>query len=304
MLRTILILFFLLSLTLKAQVIFCPPGAEWHYKVTHCCDAGIDNESIKYLRDSVFMNKTVKLLQHQRALNQCGLITTQLSMIRKSNDSVFLRNPETFNNWELLYVYSALPGQSWTFHIKNGDASIQTYTVVVDSINYKTVNSYNLKYLKVRYNTYKYSMLYTYTSTITERYGDEAFLFNFSQKESVTCGTWWIGGALCYQDSSSFGIKQFTSLPCNYSNPLGIKNNSINTDLSIYPNPTSNSLNILSKSIDLSNSEIQIINYLGQTVLSRPFSNAIDVSELATGYYSVKITTPDAQYYYSKFVRD
>lgn len=302
--RPIIIAFFLFSFTLKAQVVFCPPGAEWHYKVTHCCDAGIDNESVKYVRDSTFMSKTVKLIQHQRSLNQCGTILTQLSMIRKSNDSVFFRNPDTFNNWELLYVYSALPGQSWTFNIKNVDASTQTYTVVVDSINYKTINSYSLKYLKVRYITYKYSALYTYNSTITERFGDEAFLFNFSQKESVTCGTWWIGGALCYQDSTSFGIKQFTSLPCNYSNPLGIKNNSINSELNIYPNPTSSILNILNASKDFSNSKIELINYLGQAVLTLPFSNSIDVSALPTGYFIVKITTPDNHHYYSKFVKD
>lgn len=248
--------------------------------------------------------RSVKLLQHKRDLNQCGSILTQLSMIRKSNDSVFLRNPETFNNWELLYVYSALPGQSWTFNIKNGDASIQTYTVLVDSINYKTVNSYSLKYLKVRYRTYKYSTLYTYNSTITERFGDEAFLFNFSQKESVTCGNWWIGGALCYQDSSSFGIKQFTSLPCNYSNPLGINNYSINTELNIYPNPASNVLNISSELSEFSNCEIELINYLGQTIFTSPFSNTVDVSALTNGYYIVKISTQDNHHYYSRFVKN
>jgi hypothetical protein len=302
--RTIIIIFFLFNLTLKAQVVFCPPGAEWHYKVTHCCDAGVDNESLKYVRDSIFMSKTVKLIQHQRDLNQCGSILTQLSMIRKSNDSVFLKNPETFNNWELLYVYSALPGQSWTFNIKNGDASVQTYTVVVDSINYKTINSYSLKYLKVRYKTSKYSTLYIYNSTITERFGDEAFLFNFSQKESVACGTWWIGGALCYQDSSSFGIKQFTSLSCNYSNPLSINVYSENKVLNVFPNPASNILNISYEAIEFTNSEIELVNYLGQTVLTLPFSHTLDISALSNGYYSVKISTLDNQHYYSKFVKN
>ncbi|MGZ4001291.1 MAG: NHL domain-containing protein, partial [Mucilaginibacter sp.] len=47
---------------------------------------------------------------------------------------------------------------------------------------------------------------------------------------------------------------------------------------SVYPNPASNVLCINSQDEDLQNSEIEILNTLGQTVIKTPFKNQIDVS--------------------------
>lgn len=239
-----------------------------------------------------------KVLKHQRHVNQCGSLGNGITIIRQSNDSVFFRSPLTSNNWELLYCYGALPGQSWTFDIKHFDSSIQTFTVNVDSINSKTVNSISLKYLKVTYITGTYS----YTSTITERFGDEFFLFNIYPKQAPSCDFWFIKGALCYQDSA-FGIKQFTSLPCNYSN-VGINELTENSIIKVFPNPVSSILNISSGFNELRNSRIEIINYLGQTVLKTAFNSEIDVSKLPEGCYNFNIITQNKVVYHSIFIKE
>lgn len=78
---------------------------------------------------------------------------------------------------------------------------------------------------------------------------------------------------------------------------VGIKELDKKESLKIYPNPTSNTLNI--KSNSKTNSEIEIINYLGQTVLKQKYAESIDVSKLSPACYIIKIDNS-----YSKFVKE
>ena len=75
---------------------------------------------------------------------------------------------------------------------------------------------------------------------------------------------------------------------------LGIEENILNNTFSIYPNPTSNVLNIKS-SQDIDN--VIIYNLLGQNVASftknEITDSSIDMSELSKGLYLVKITSGD-----------
>jgi len=43
---------------LKSQIVFCPPGAEWHYNFI--LPRGIENEKISYDRDSIIGTETLK----------------------------------------------------------------------------------------------------------------------------------------------------------------------------------------------------------------------------------------------------
>ncbi|HWY12267.1 MAG TPA: T9SS type A sorting domain-containing protein [Bacteroidia bacterium] len=81
---------------------------------------------------------------------------------------------------------------------------------------------------------------------------------------------------------------------------VGIKEFDKNEWIKIYPNPVSNALNI--KFDSKHNSSIEIINYLGQTVLKQNYSESIDVSKLESGYYILKII--GEKNYYSKFIKE
>jgi hypothetical protein len=74
--------------------------------------------------------------------------------------------------------------------------------------------------------------------------------------------------------------------------------------LIIYPNPVSVVLYISAKDDEFKNAEVEITNYLGQTILKLPFTNTTDVSKLANGIYTLRITTKENQSFYSKFVKE
>ncbi len=78
---------------------------------------------------------------------------------------------------------------------------------------------------------------------------------------------------------------------------VGIDEIEKNNKIKIYPNPTSTILHISS---DLKNNPaIEIINYLGQTILKQKYSESIDVSKLSPGCYFIKIDNS-----YSKFIKE
>lgn len=60
-------------------------------------------------------------------------------------------------------------------------------------------------------------------------------------------------------------------------------------EINIYPNPTSSKLNISNTKEIGGKKMIYIKNYFGQTVLSSPFVNQIDVSSLSNGMYFIVI---------------
>ncbi len=82
------------------------------------------------------------------------------------------------------------------------------------------------------------------------------------------------------------------------------ENNLLVNSIKIYPNPLTNSLCIKTELNDFENSEIEIINTLGQIVLKLPYANSIDVSRLAQGFYNLKISSINKRVYYSKFIKE
>jgi PKD repeat protein len=81
---------------------------------------------------------------------------------------------------------------------------------------------------------------------------------------------------------------------------VGIDKAVINSDLAIFPNPVSESLNITGLKSDAAISEISIINSLGELVMAIPLKTVncsgkptstckVDVSDLAKGYYLICI---------------
>ena len=122
-----------------------------------------------------------------------------------------------------------------------------------------------------------------------------------------------------YKSDFEGGYEEFICAR-DISGLLYINNNSINCDslsgytvgiiephnkleLSIYPNPVSLTLTILDKQNQFRNTNVSIINYLGQIILSIPFSNQIDVSNLLNGVYTIQIKTVNGELYNSKFVK-
>ena len=74
--------------------------------------------------------------------------------------------------------------------------------------------------------------------------------------------------------------------------PTQIKESEIlNYQIKLYPNPVSNTLYISSEQSEFKNAQIEISNYLGQTILKQSLKNEIDVSWLSSAGIWVKPTS-------------
>jgi hypothetical protein len=85
---------------------------------------------------------------------------------------------------------------------------------------------------------------------------------------------------------------------CITINPVGISENDIYSNISLYPNPASNNINI-----EFENQEqlvnLQIMNVHGQSVFSKEYHNTdnirVDIEGFSSGIYMTNIITPNGQ---------
>ena len=74
---------------------------------------------------------------------------------------------------------------------------------------------------------------------------------------------------------------------------LGVNDLVKNDNISIYPNPASNEINIIIENVDVRDIQIEVLNVLGELVFERTDKNnnhsTIDVSKLSTGIYFIRI---------------
>ena len=120
------------------------------------------------------------------------------------------------------------------------------------------------------------------------------------------------GGKIFPNDSIYFMQKQGSAPQINYylghkmkSGTAGINEmKKIAGKILLYPQPAQNLLNIVANNNEFENSEIEISNALGQTVLKLHYLNSIDVSQFSSGFYYLKIISQNKQVNYSKFIKE
>lgn len=285
--KKLLVVFLIVSSLQKitAQIVFCPPGAEWHYSFLRnnlSSHPEFDNVPIKYSHDSIIGLDTVHVLKHDRYFSGPNMdinpFTPYLTLIKQQKDSVLMRNTYTHHEWQILYNFACQPGQCWQTKISTGpltSTNASVYTFCVDSVKYVQHNGHNLKTLFIGPDL-----------RITERYGANYFLFPFNY--SLISDGDYFSEYLCYQDNA-FGIKQFTSKPCNYSNITGIPHSGENEFyFRVYPNPSKDKLIIETENKN-SDYQIRLVNALGQVrcdiTVNLKNSEELNLSGLENGMY-------------------
>ncbi|WP_264558872.1 T9SS type A sorting domain-containing protein [Flavobacterium sp. N2270] len=112
-----------------------------------------------------------------------------------------------------------------------------------------------------------------------------------------------VNGMTYYVTQTINGVESNHRLPVNTIAALSTQNFEFGSEFILYPNPAKDVLNIQSKN-SLEIQSIEIYNLLGQVVLAVPnSSNAIDVSNLKTGTYFVKVNTSNGTSN-NKFVKE
>lgn len=277
---------FLFLLQLPAQVTFCPPGAKWNYSFYDgYYDGAVFNEAVSYVNDSLVDNDSVKVLRHNwffKSFSPLG--GNGKTYLKQNGDTVFMKNAWTNHQWQILYNFAALPGQSWT----NVFPGIAHYTTTVNSVNTVTIGGLSLKQLQVSYSNYLAIPFMSATSVpyqglITERLGSDGFIFNYF------CGVNTHGPSLehylCYTDNQ-MGLQSFTDRPCNYSNLNDLNEWGNTLSLKIYPNPINDKLTIQSDETLV----FSLIDIKGCQVLPpTPYNKTINTAELRPGIYFLQL---------------
>ena len=170
-------------------------------------------------------------------------------------------------------------------------------------------NTYNNDYLKVLASndcgkTWSVRKIIQYSQLITAP-DQNNFIPSFSEWKEATVTS--IIGPFCVQNfrfkfefhSGGGNNLYIDNINISYENTTGIPN-SYAGEVSIYPNPTNDILNIVSS---IPFSKIQVLDMMGREVLMKKESNTksavINTSFLDNGYYSIKISQGNQVNFYS-----
>lgn len=288
----------LVNIGVKAQIVFCPPGAEWRYNFTIGSNM-VANESIRYDRDTTLGGDVFKVLYHTRTYSNCNSVAPYLTLIRQGGDTVLFRSERTQHTWQILYNFDLQPGQGWQTSFQNITSGQGTHFYIIDSIRFVKINGKNLK------------RLYMGMESITERIGWNSFLFRFYNSD---CEGDVIAGSLCYQDND-FGLKQFTELDCDFEGAVpvaGVKAIERLAGLKVFPNPVSGNLKIeLEMQQPLTSAELCLVNVLGEKVLtfgkktvSEIVTTEFNMANLPAGIYFVQMFNEDLLLATKKIIKE
>ena len=102
-----------------------------------------------------------------------------------------------------------------------------------------------------------------------------------------------IGQIVYTTNTSSSSVAQGVQQPYEIQTVLGLSNNNINLEISVFPNPTSNYLNLKITDFKTSNFNYQLFDIQGRLIKSNSINThntVIKLENLATSTYFLKVT--------------
>ncbi|MEO8147253.1 MAG: T9SS type A sorting domain-containing protein [Bacteroidia bacterium] len=281
----------LVTITLKAQQPFAPPGAIWHYDFWVPATPWIGFDQITYIGDSLVMGVQCKQLQLVRyTFTSPGILVNTyvapIVFIYQDGDTVFkLQN----NDWLVWFNFAAQTGDQWIVDNTGSPFNCDSLsTLKVTSTGNSIINSQSLKRITV--DTVGTSP-YGYHGDILERIGpignnsffpggqccDPTVIIEFAQYSFS-----------CYEDST-FALYNVTPNSCGYLLNVGLNEHN-QSSLVISPNPTSGSVRIVLP-LFIKSAQLIIYNCMGEIVFSKKlnqFNTEIDLP-LSSGVYFAEV---------------
>lgn len=240
-----------------AQHEWAPIGAKWYYTIREGWwppNAGY--LTIESVKDSVFMEKTVKVLRKTQFLSNGDELDRGSVLTYAQNDTIYYWTGSYFS---ILYDFSAIPGDRWLVYSNdfNPCGTDSTGIIEVDTVKDTTIYS---AVLKCFYTSPDDTSIWSLGEVI-EIMGSTGYMFPF---EKGYCGlmdyTGIAGPLRCYEDSF-LGIVKFNDMPCDTLINYHVLIKEIEDRISIFPIPFDDILTIDLGSYNRIN--LQISNSLG-----------------------------------------
>ena len=270
------------SATLAYGQTFAPSGAQWHYGASANGAAPTGSEYYHYQSqlDTVVAGhscKKITITYYQYS----GAITYPASVFTyQIGDTVFYYN-NIYSKYFPLYIFGVLPGDTLFYHspVIPGNPADTLFKVLVDSVTTLVVDVTPLKRVWTT-PLGDFSLGQNYTELI----GSDWLMLH--QPSAVFPE--WDGPARCYSDSNI--EYHFTLQSCNYLLTNGISELENTFGLLVFPNPTTNRINI--QTSNKQKFTFNIHNSVGQLVktgILETNSTTIYINELINGIYTIEL---------------
>lgn len=310
---------FLLSVCLNSvhAQMWCPTGAEWSYSYYDNYPSQNGYLVLKYTNDSVINSKTYHKINSTfygyNVAYGSGTVTLSQGYYLLHQNSKLISLYNGYTPDDTLFNFNANIGDKWlrVRYFNNSFCDAQRQVVTVLDTGSVVINTIKLNKLVLSYvrGTWVGGPTTSYTDTVYEKIGSvKNHLIPWTCETATMAihasGSHPIGTFRCYKDNV-FPSYQHAGAPSCYTisstNISELRKKNLAT---AFPNPTSSVLHLKSEQNKFDNSEIEIINTLGQTVLKLTYKNEIDVSNLPKGCYFLRVKNSDAEKFHSKFIKE
>ena len=269
------------SLFTNAQT-WAPEGAAWFYNFTN----GFAVEGyvkIERVGDTLINGISCDKLQRESHTydfinEEYSSGVTGLEFTYEEDSVVYFYHEGEFHT---LYDFAAQPGDVWSLP---GEELCAADQVVVDSVEMVEIDGEMLKKLYI-HSTDNNQFL---GDEIIEKLGSQTYMF-----PTPFCVTDVNEGGpfRCYSDNSGFAYTVDPETPCDFIVAITTIC-PIDPEVRLFPNPTTQFLNISAPSSIYESSEFVIFNSFGEIVKTgkiNSYPNKVDVTQLSSGVYFLKL---------------
>jgi len=271
-----------------SQPEFAPIGAEWHY---HFQEGMYSHSSgyylIKSIKDTVIDSKKCKILSQT-------LVNSKRVSFDRGQSIVYQDTTENkiyrylYGKFYLLYDFTKAVGDTIVIKEPYSASKYDSIVIVVDRVSVETwsgnikLKSFDVR--KIHWGTFDFM------GNITEKLGNSQFLFPVSQ---LQCDSGCPEELRCYKDDKiRYGA---LNIPCD---TVYTYTNNLNTsEISVFPNPFTNSFTIKTGNRSERQLSIDIFNIYGQLILHDVIPGnedyQINLNGYPRGFYYLTVKTSD-----------
>lgn len=257
-----LILCLLFSSNLFAQT-FPAPGALWYYQQCNTFFPFVCGPAIVQPAGQAIISGQA-CTEMQIAGSSC--LGTTFDYVYESNDTIYHYLPSQLR-FTMLYDFNALAGDVWNIlNSTPGLPGTDSVLLHVDSTGFIQINSVTRKIIYTSYVN-PIGRYFNFEGPMVAGIGSLSYFFpqfNLCDPQTI--------GLRCYDDSLVGHYQPNMAIACDSVVPVGIHSVDDELKFSVYPNPYNEEFTVYGLQLGVEN-KIQLIDFLGRTVLHKVISN-------------------------------
>lgn len=294
--KLILTLFLFPNILAYSQKAFAPIGAKWYYRSIESMNP--PNEGyvlIESIGDTILGNKSARILKKRQFQTKGSIVDWGFEFLHIDGEKVYRWGN---GNYYLLYDFTAEKDTSWLIYSRDPNPC---YTdslgrVRVDSTGVRTINNIVLKSIFLSPDD---TSCWTLGTEILQKLGSLHYLFpDYNNICDIMDYPGLVSGLRCYEDPE-IGLYKVGNCSCDsLIRYVGINSLSTVADISVYPVPVENIVQIKLNNTMYSHFEFEVslIDQTGRLLFRNRFKGSeaqIDLSSYENGIYLITINKPN-----------